>query len=70
MVVVMMAIPIGVVGVVLEEAAVAGAIKVKGAESSRNVAVPRLRSFSHVVSRALSFRAQCRLGTKRAASVT
>ena len=63
------AIPIGVVEVLLEEVPVAEGVKVKGVELSRNVAVPRLQSSSHAESRALSFRAQCRLGTRRVASV-
>jgi len=64
------AIPIGVVEVVLEELPVADGVKVKGVELSRNVAVPRLQSSSHAESRALSFRAQCRLGTRRVVPVT
>jgi hypothetical protein len=69
-VVAMMAIPNGVVEVVLEKLPVADGVKVKGAELSRNVAVPRLQSSSHAESRALSFRARCRLGTRRVAPVT
>jgi hypothetical protein len=65
----MKAMAIGVVVEVLEEVAAAGGVKVKRVELYKNVAVRRLPSSLLAVSRALRFRAQYKLGTRRAASV-